>query len=535
MKKQLSLAVLLAGAIIGLTGCGDSFLNHPPEDMVVTDNYYQTTDQLRHATAPLYNVVWFTYNDKAYLGVGDYAAGTIQYNLPTGWGSFVFLNLSSGNSQLDDAWRSFYTVIGQSNMTVMNIRDKASRDIPEADRQAAIAEARFMRGTAYLHLVRAFGAVPIITDNREMIKSPNVGRHKVEDVYQFLINDLEFAAEHLPPTDDPGRVTKWSAKGMLSEAYLSFAGWNHEGARDPEMLRKAREAASDVIHNSGAALLDNYTDLFLAANDNNKESLFALQWVFKGGWGTQNTLQAYLAFVPELTAVGDGWGGGTNASYNLLTLYSPADSVRRKATFMQNGDYYPYLISNKGGYTHTSTATGIKKYVIGTPADNNGQVAIMDAPINSYMQRLAEVYLIYAESILGDQASTSDPEALKYYNAVRTRAGLQPKTSINFMDIFLEKWKELAIEGQNWYDLVRWHYFQPNEALAFVNNQERNTTYTVSPTGEIVVNPPVTPVVAEHSDFTFPLPEAAVVTSPALLDPPMDYDFSQQGNLTAAQ
>lgn len=536
MNKRNIILGLLFVLAVGLAGCGDQFLNRTPEDQVVVDNYYQNVDQLRGATAPLYNVVWFTFNDKAYLGIGDYAAGNIHYNLPTGWGRFMFLNLSSGNDQLIEAWQSFYTVIGQSNMTIMNIESKTAPDVPEEAIQRAIAEARFMRGTSYLHLVRAFGAVPIITDNVSLIDNPDVPRHKVADVYQFLINDLEFAAETLPITDEPGRVTRWSALGMLSEAYLSYAGWGHEnGSRDAELLQKAKDAASKVIHNSGLTLMDNYADLFKTENDNNPESLFALQWVYGGGWGTQNTLQAYLAYDPALTGVGDGWGGGTQISTFLMRSFTPQDSVRRKAIFMLNGDHYPDLISDKGGYTFTATNSGIKKYVVGTPKDNDGKVGFMETPNNSYMQRLAEVYLIYAETILGDQQSTSDSEALTYYNAVRERAGLDPKNSITFMDIFMEKWKELALEGQNWYDLVRWHYFEPNAALDFINNQERNTDFTYTAGGDTTFTPPSTPVVAQQEDFTFPLPEQAVVTDPNLTNPPEDYDFTGGGSSGSGQ
>lgn len=532
--KNLNRLLILILFLTGMTvsGCKESFLQRPPEDQVVTDNFYKTPEQLRKATAPLYNVVWFTFNDKAYLGIGDYAAGNINYNLSTGWGRFNFLNLTSGNDQLAQAWQSFYTVIGQSNMTIMNIQQKAAANIPESDVQHAIAEARFMRATAYFMLVRSFGAVPIITDNISLIDSPDVPRHKVKDVYQFIINDLEYAQKYLPATDDPGRVTKWSAEGMLAEVYLDRAGLGHpNGSRDQKDLDMAKKWAGDVVNNSGLQLMDNYDQLFYQQNDNSEESLFALQWVYGGSWGTQNTLQAYLAYDPAITNVGDGWGGGTQASTFLFKSYSKKDSVRRKATIMINGDHYPQLIQEKGGYTFTANNSGIKKYVVGRPSDNNGKVGRMETAINSYIQRLAEVYLIYSEAILGDQQSTNDQEALKTYNAVRKRAGLDPKSSITFMDIFMEKWKELAIEGQDWYELVRWHYFEPGKAVQFIDNQHRNTAFTYDDaTQDTTFTPPPTPITVDDSDFTFPLPENAVVTDPKLKEDPVDYDFSSNNN-----
>ena len=64
----------------------------------------------------------------------------------------------------------------------------------------------------------------------------------------------------------------------------------------------------------------------------------------------------------------------------------------------------------------------IQKYIIGSQKIQRGKGSEMCEYINTYMLRLAEVYLIYAEAILGNSSSTSDAEALKYYNAVRQRA-----------------------------------------------------------------------------------------------------------------
>ena len=95
------------------------------------------------------------------------------------------------------------------------------------------------------------------------------------------------------------------------------------------------------------------------------------------------------------------------------------------------------------------------------------------------MLRLAEVYLVYANAILGNNASTSDPEALKYFNAVRTRAGVAPKTSITYDDIFQEKKIEFAFEGNEWYDWKQWYYFDPTKALQYFSTQNRGN-YNIS-------------------------------------------------------
>ena len=193
------------------------------------------------------------------------------------------------------------------------------------------------------------------------------------------------------------------------------------------------------------------------------------------------------------------------------------------------GDYYPYILQSQGGYTYTGNRSAVKKYVVGTPSDNSGHVQFMSTDIKTYMLRLAEVYLIYSESILGDQASTSDGEALQYYNAVRERAGLNPMTSITFDDIWNTKWKELAFEDQDWFELVRLHYFNSQKAINIIDSQNRNTNYTYdSGTKDTTYTAPATHITATDNDFLFPYPEADVIANPKLNDPPVAYDFKNQ-------
>ena len=64
--------------------------------------------------------------------------------------------------------------------------------------------------------------------------------------------------------------------------------------------------------------------------------------------------------------------------------------------------------------------------MVGKAEDVGGQAAQQNYPNDTYMQRLAEMYLIYAEAVLGNNASTTDATALEYFNKVHTRAGLAP-------------------------------------------------------------------------------------------------------------
>jgi hypothetical protein len=357
--------------------------------------------------------------------------------------------------------------------------------------------------------------------------------------------DLRFAATNLPATPPAqGRLTKWSAEGMLARVYLARAGLNSNGgSRNQIDLDSAKYFAGDVVHNSGLKLDPDYADLFKSAShnssNNNSESLFSLQWMpFSTPWGVNNSFQAYVAFESKLTNTGDGWGAAQGVSADVVRYFidHPEDSIRRKATCMFNGDFYPELEQSSGGLKYTATSiSNIKKYVIGSPADNGGKGAFMSAYINTYILRLAEVYLIYPESIMGNSSSTSDAEALKYFNLVRTRAGLPAKSSINFNDIFQEKRVETIMEGNAWNEIVRWYYFSPAEAMAYTANQDKGN-YTISyvtgtsnPRQYTVVYTPQYYAVTGQTLY-LPIPESELINAPGLGAPPVPFDFGKVKN-----
>ncbi len=525
MKSKIYLIIMLMS--LSLFSCSEDFLDRPPVDQMTIDNFYKTPEELRIATNALYNVVWFNFNDKAFIAIGDVAAG----NMITNDGAFTaFGNFSAtGTSpRLLEAWRSHYGVVSQANMVIYGVNNSDSPELTQAARNLAIGEARFMRGTAYLMLAETWGDVPIIEDNLSLIEDYKIPKNIVEDVYDFAIRDLKFAADNLLVSDRPGKVTQWSAKGMLARAHLYRSGLGQSGTRDAQDLQMARDYAVDVIENSGLALQEDYNSLFTLEGNNNPESLFAFQWVDKGpDWGIQNTHQAYFAPEGKVTAVGDGWGGANGASYDMQQLYENGDE-RRKATFMYYGDVYPELLQNEGGYLYESESyagSAVKKWVVGTPEDNPGYtLSFMSTPLNTYVLRLAEVYLIASEAILGDAASTTDADALRYFNAVRNRAGLSDYTSITFDDIFREKRIELAMEGRIWAELVRWHYFQPDAAIAYIAAQNRGS-FTWEDGEKQVVDQFYTPT---DEDFTFPYPETDISNNPLLSEPAVPYVFETE-------
>lgn len=518
------IGVILASMLFA--GCSDDFFSHPPTGQIVQDTFYETEEDLAMATGALYNIGWFDFNDKVIVEIGDAGAASIHHTV-----EFYDFNANAASPRLNETWRSLYIIVNQVNTHLQNIQNASSPNIHEAVLNHRMAEARFMRAVAYLYLVRLWGPVPIIERTQDLVNDPLVYRHREEDVFQFILNELEFARDNLILDEPDGRVTEWAAKSYLAKTHLTLAYYQSQGGQLVQShLDAARSYAEEVINNSPHQLMPDYVELFKRENNNNPESIFALQWVVGSGtWGAQNTQQAYYAPDPGLTGVGDGWGAAHGISAWAFELFGGAstDDARRKPTYMAYGDHYPELRTAFGGYTHEGTRPNLKKYIIGRPEDNDGMVEFMGTDINTYMMRLAEVYLIAAEAILGNNESTTNPTALQYFNAVRERAGVEPLAEIDFMTILEERVREFTVEGVVYYDILRLWKKDPQAAVDLIHSQHREMRPNWnSELGEYeIIQDGAAPTVTPNS-FIMPYPEADMSANPNLREDPIPYEFN---------
>ena len=548
MKTKYIISTIALTGVLALTGCED-FLEQKNTHDLNQQTFFDSEAALRAATAPLYNYVWAGFNDKFYYGMGDGRANNITAQYSDYIYPYTNLSETSLSQGLTDAWTSFYSVVAQANNTINNITDYSAPTLSEDSKRASIAEARFMRGTAYWYIASLWGVGIIYTNTSSMVNNYVVPANPGVDVIEFAIRDLEYAAKYLPKTPaDAGRVTCYSAYGMLSRVYLSMAGLTtdglyngsnvatdfNRGTRNQTYLDLAKRAALKVIAESGAGLIDNYGDLFAAKSfNNNSESLFQLQWLpatQANSSACGNTMVRFLAWS-TMVADKDAWGGATYCSWNIWEEFKTYkdetlgktvdDAVRRHYSVASYGEFYPDMNMKNGGYTYGETenpgnqGANIKKYVIGTTADNGGISEPGNSGTNTYMMRLAEVYLNYTEAVLGNSASTTDTE---YFNRVRTRAKMESKKSITYEDLRHERRMEFAFEGQYWYDLVRRSYYRQQEVINYMNHQQRNASYEYqTESGVYEISP----------DYVEPGNGVATATANSLILPMSDTDQSK--------
>ena len=553
MKTKLLYIGAMVVAGLTFSSCSDDFLDQTNSHQLSQDAFFDSDEAVEKNIWPLYSYVWFDFNDKFYYGMGDGRANNItaQYsNYIYPYTNFTETSLSQG---LSEAWAALYSVVDQSDNAVINIQTKSSSNVSQTAKEQCTAEARFMRGVAYWYIGSLWGCGVIYENPTQHVNNYVIPANPRTDVIEYAIRDLEYAAKYLPASQTgAGRVTKYSAYGMLSRVYLTMAGLTTEGQyngsnvqtnfnsgqRNPYYLDLAKKAAAKVINESGAKLLDDYAALFnYNTINNNSESLFQLQ--FMPGTGVGGAGQSMSRFLAWSTMVADqnAWGGATYCSYDLFEEFSNYedntlgtvidDKVRRHNSVASYGESYPELSADPSdpyvyGVTENPGNQGanIKKYVIGTKKVN-GFSEPNNSGINTYMLRLAEVYLNYVDATMGNSDQTNDPTALRYFNLIRQRAKVPTKNVVTYEDLRHEFRMEFAFEGLCWFQLLRRSYSHQQEVVNYLNNQNRNASYFDDETktyklSDSYVAPGPDVDVATAADLVLPMADADQTKDPLL-------------------
>lgn len=515
MFKKICFAILV---MIIAAGCTKNPSLVSPTDAYSTNNYPATLDGLNSVLASCYSnlrdpdLYGFTFLTKAMANI-THSANSI-YNGDPSWNEMTAANLSITNTYVLNAWTAFYTGVKNCNVTLNAANLYMAHYAQPGDQQSVDyirGQAYFLRAFYYFELECLFGedwvpnptpadtlGVPLFTSLPASLAASQQPRSSIKAVWAQIESDLKESATLLQGKvwtgNDIGRVTKWSAEGLLGKAYVFTKDWND-----------AKTTLLDVIQNSGKSLMpyDEYSGSFIgiAADKFNQESLFEINI-------DQNSMGDYGVYGnnPNSTSInGLIWppwalgydGTETNANplgygneilhdknvlrfgfnlgtYNLVTNpnynpnYNPATSgyispewpkmimdpvyKQQSLAVRINKTCDPRLFVNalqpwvdsvifdpKAGYMYVSRpnffANQSDKYGWSirkySPVFNNiNNTGPADAS-DIYLLRLADIYLLYAEAC---ENTSDDVNALEYLNKVKRRAYGYPVNSPSPID-----------------------------------------------------------------------------------------------------
>ena len=352
------------------------------------------------------------------------------------------------NTELRNLFRWNYAGITRCNF-IMENKD----NIEFSGKDKVLAEAKFLRAFYYFELVKFFGDVPLVIDERIGAQEvTEIERTPVSQVYAQIEKDLLDASSVLDQVSlIKGKATKGAAMALLGKVFLYQKKYS-----------AAANVLDEVINSGTYSLIDDYADLFSVANENNSETVFDVEYTGAegGSYGCLICLEGNAGPGFQGIRQYDGPIYGDGNSYNLPTqnLYDAFDPTdpRRDMTILDidafiaeqaNPESITYGIG-AGGHTGYYNNKYIKRQnELGLP-DND-----LTSPVNYRVIRYADVLLMAAEAHF---QNGNVSQAQNNLNQVRSRVGIETITVNSIDDIFNERRLELACEGHWFFDLVRW-------------------------------------------------------------------------------
>lgn len=270
MKKYI---LFIAVSTLLFSGCE---MDEPPVTSADKPAIFSSEDGL-HAYSISFYDMFPSASDQSIVeqSLVDYGAT----NTLTG---FTLLNSYSENNS--SGWSANdWGKLRNINYFIVNCTDPA---VPENVRNDYIGLARFFRAWFYYGMVRRFGDVPWV--DRPLDPSEEDVLYGTRDsrelVMEKVYEDLMFAAENIARTTDAAQstlVTKWVAYAFASRVCLfegtfrKYHNLNLSTSSDV-WLKRAEDAASVVMEQSGKSLNANYRALFTSDDPPASETLLAI-------------------------------------------------------------------------------------------------------------------------------------------------------------------------------------------------------------------------------------------------------------------
>lgn len=510
MKNKIFILIVLL--ISTLIGCED-YLDRNPLDAPGDDAFFSTSEEINSAVIGCYNYLillrseGFAASDFCYI---DVISDDLERRGFGPFGALISGTMRSDNGQISNYWSNAYRGITRCN--ILLDRMSKAEDVTDADFYLQIqSEARALRAKIYFDLAFHFGDVPLIKTHLTQEEYGTLTRTKREEVFNFVIKELEEAAQGLPLSysgNDLGRMTKGAALGLAARAALYHAFIKNSNNPDNELLQKVVNFTNSVINSGEYELYPNYRKLFMYEGENSKEALIRDYFSISAGKTHQYPWRAIprtsggtIIFHPLQNLI-DAYECTDGKPIDESPLYEPTNPFtnrdpRLSATILlprvsdendntitngtvwdgreyktEIGSSYDSIYIENGTEIlnqdvispyRSWTGLGFLKYLDPIDIPNN-----RESTLSHMLMRYAEILLMNAEARI--ELNDDLGKAAEYMNMVRARAyGMSYSeylehpshivaTSQSQMRGYLrrERRVEFAVEGFRYKDLKRW-------------------------------------------------------------------------------
>lgn len=495
MKKYTILLLLLTA---GLQYSCNEDLDPTVYSSLTTTNGYQTKSDAIASVNSIYGRLKgpavgdnFSYWATRHFALTDIATdlGHCQYGGDPGQLSLG--TWSSTNGLLLEDWNAMYKLIANANTAIYYIGKMSS--ISEIEKAQFIAEAKFLRASAYMDLTDSWGPVILMTE--ENLANPKYLEQTpptpLEEIDAFLVKNLTEAAAVLPvnykanaiySSNDVGRATKGAALTLLAKLYLRSHDWQkvvtltqqvidlNEYHLYPSYLGLFKESNKWCSENIFSSLSDANTNGTELLNHfgpvdhpivQNRWQYYTVNWDFYNTFGNEDDRKK--CFFPEFM--------GTDG---LLHKQAPSLGAEPPA-----GEFYMPDVSTR-------------KY-----ADDETTTYYDGHSVN--ILRYADVLLSRAEAL--NEISGPTSEAIDLINQVKARSHAKLLVLANYNQstlrdaILQERGWELFYEGKRRADLIRMnkydvlvnaYHLRVGEAALIKMPQNKYYTY---PQSQVDLNP----------------------------------------------
>ncbi|WP_299557447.1 RagB/SusD family nutrient uptake outer membrane protein [Seonamhaeicola sp.] len=458
MKTIKYLFLIIASGLF--TACS---LDETPKGFLNEENFYQSASDAESAVLYAYAVLpELGYFSRYYYYVAHCATEEFTQKSDAEAGQHELDNYVTTNTTADlaNVFRHCYLTINRTFPIINNVPSIA---MDENYKDHLIGEAHFLRAFNYYNLVRLFGQVPLRKELMTDFNSAGLELASIENIYAYIIEDLQAAITLMDTQYRYGRANKTAAQGLLANVHLFLASASQSGlagygfADANTNYNLAKQYSGEVVNGQTQFGLDaNIQNIFDPVQSldpaSSPENIFSVV-ASRTEIGPTNMMSLLSTpFVQTgFTLLPEQGGHTIDFGWDHVIVETPFynsfdDNDRRKQLLFMTS-----YIDASGNQVNTN---GDRPYTLKYLDANRsgGENSGNRIPI----VRFSEVLLTYAE------ACGNTAEGINALNQIRSRANLSTYTMGDFAGdaafrdaVLQERAWELAYEFNRLYDLRR--------------------------------------------------------------------------------